>query len=189
MIGFLTGKPEVLKETVLLHTGAVGYEVFVGQRLLQLLATKESTELYIYTHVREDILQLFGFGSLQERSLFTQLLAISGIGPKTALAIVDKGVTELITAVQQADVSFFSKVPRVGKKSAQKIIIELKSKLGSLTELDLSPLSSFENDVVSALESLGFSAEESQETVKRLDLQEPLSLQQALQQAMKMLAK
>lgn len=189
MIGYLAGKPEVLSDTVLVHTGAVAYEVWVGQRLLQVLTTRDQVELYIYTHVREDALSLFGFLSLQERSLFTELLAISGVGPKTALAIVDHGVSELVTAVQQADIKFFSKVPRVGKKSAQKIIIELKSKLGGLTELDLTPLSSFESDVVAALESLGFSSEDAQETVKRLDFTESTTVQQALQQAMKLLAK
>ena len=189
MIGFIQGRPEVLDDSVILHTGGIGYEVFTGQRVLQSIRTAENCALYIYTHVKEDVLQLFGFPGLQERSLFMQLVAISGIGPKTAVAIVDKGVQEVVVAVQQADVSFFSKVPRVGKKSAQKIIIELKSKLGSLTELDLSPLNNFESDVVSALESLGFSQDESQDTVKQLTLSETTSVQEALQQAMKLLAK
>jgi len=189
MIGFLSGRPEVLINSVLIHVGGVGYEVFTGSGVLRLLSGKDQAELYIYTHVKEDEISLFGFSTLKERELFLELLAISGVGPKTALAIVDKGASELVSAVQTADVSFFSKIPRVGKKSAQKIIIELKNKLGGFTDLDLAPLTSYENDLVAALESLGFNRDESEATIKQLDLDETESIQTGLQKAMRMLSK
>lgn len=187
MIGFLSGKSEVLANSVLIHTGGIGYEVFVGESILSSLSNEDSAKLYIYTHVKEDEISLFGFVSLKERELFLELLAISGVGPKTALAIVNKGAAELIHAVQTADVSFFSKIPRVGKKSAQKIIIELKSKLGGFTDLNLAPLTTYENDLVAALESLGFNREDSESAVKQLDLNESESIQMGLQRAMKLL--
>lgn len=187
MIGFLSGRPEVLVSSVLIHVDGVGYEVFAGSGILHLLSGKDRAELYIYTHVKEDEISLFGFSTLKERELFLELLAISGIGPKTALTIVDKGALELVNAVQTADVSFFSKIPRVGKKSAQKIIIELKNKLGGFTDLDLAPLTSYENDLVAALESLGFNRNESETIIKQLDLDETESIQVGLQKVMKAL--
>lgn len=189
MIGFLSGRPEVLTNSVLIHVGGVGYEVFAGSLVLDRLANTDIAELYVYTHVKEDEITLFGFQNLKEKELFLELLAISGVGPKTALAIINKGSSELIHAVQTADVAFFSKIPRVGKKSAQKIIIELKNKLGGFTELDLTPLSSFENDLVTALESLGFNHDESEAVVKQLELEESDTIQTGLQKAMKMLSK
>lgn len=187
MIGFLSGKPEVLENSILLHVGGVGYEVFVGPSLFSKISHADVVKLYIYTHVKEDALVLFGFPTIKERELFLELLAISGIGPKTALTIIDRGVAELVSAVQTADVGFFSKIPRVGKKSAQKIIIELKNKLGGFTELNLAPLSSFESDLVSALESLGFTREESETTVKQMELDESMGLQAGIQKAMRTL--
>jgi Holliday junction DNA helicase RuvA len=189
MIGFLSGKPEVLPGSILVHINNVGYEVIVGSQMLIDAAKSDSIDLYIYTHVKEDEISLFGFSTYKEKELFLKLLAISGIGPKTALTIVDQGVTQLITAVQTANVRYFSKIPRVGKKSAQKIIIELKTKLGGFTDLNLTPLTSFESDLVAALESLGFNQEESESAVKQLNLSESMNIQEGLQQAMRLLAK
>lgn len=189
MIGFLTGRPELLSQNVLIHVNGVGYLVSVGTKMLQNISGKDQVGLFIYTHVTDSEISLFGFGSMEEKKLFMELLAISGIGPKTALAIIDTSVEKLVEAVQNADVRFFSKIPRIGKKSAQRIIIELKPKLGSLKELNLAPMSSFESDLVSALESLGFNHDESESVVKQLELDESLGIQAALQQAMKFLAK
>lgn len=124
------------------------------------MAHKVEVELFIYTHVREDILELYGFNSTEEKRLFLLLLDVSGVGPRTALAITERSPQEIISAVQQADSKFFSSIPRVGKKVAQKIIIDLKSKLGSLKELDLGPTTSQEQEIVTALASLGFAEED-----------------------------
>ncbi|MBP7876295.1 Holliday junction branch migration protein RuvA [Candidatus Woesebacteria bacterium] len=156
MIGFLSGIPEIIQDKILIKTGGVGYEVAVGINSLSRIQTRATVDLYIHTHVKEEALELFGFLTLDERSLFRLLLSVSGVGPKTALAIANTGADAIRTAVQQADVSFFTAVPRVGKKLAQKIIIDLKSKLGSLTELQLDTPVGIEQDAVAALTVLGF---------------------------------
>jgi Holliday junction DNA helicase RuvA len=156
MIGFLSGEIGVIQDKILVKTGGVGYEVAVGTNTLAILAQVPTGELFIHTHVKEEALELYGFRTLEERSLFRLLLSVSGVGPKTALAIANTGADSLRSAVQTADVGFFTTVPRVGKKLAQKIIIELKSKLGSLTELQLDTPVGVDQDAAAALTALGF---------------------------------
>ena len=145
---------------LIVDVNGVGYGVLANAGTLQTAGSLDEISLNIYTHVREDRIELYGFSSPQEQMLFELLISVSGVGPKTALAITEKGSQALVEAIQQADVRFFTKVPRVGKKSAQKIIIELKSKLGGLKDLDLKPLAGKNQDVSEALQSLGFAEEE-----------------------------
>lgn len=160
MIGFLRGAPKLIGSDLLIDVAGVGYQIHVTASLLAEVAHKAEVELFIYTHVREDILELYGFNTAEEKRLFLLLLDVSGVGPRTALAITERSPQEIIIAVQQADSKFFSSIPRVGKKVAQKIIIDLKSKLGSLKELDLGPTTSQEQEIVTALASLGFAEED-----------------------------
>jgi len=188
MIGFLSGTIQKTNSYLIVQTnGGVGYKVEVSLSLLATLQEGEESSLYIYTHVKEDALKLFGFKSQKDLSLFELILSVSGVGPKTALAIIDTGAERLVTAVQNADVAFFSSVPRVGKKLAQKIIIELKSKLGGLKDLDLSPLSQTEQDVMDGLLGLGFAEMNIQEVLKSLDTTQ--SVETILKQAVKKLSK
>ena len=119
--------------------------------------------------------------------LFEYLLSVSGIGPKSALHIADRGVEPITQAVQQADIGFFTQIPRVGKKLAQKIIIDLRSKLGALKELDLKPESQQYSDVVSALENLGYGKDDIYRSLQNIDVEE-LSVQAAIKLAMKQLS-
>jgi len=188
MIGFLSGTIQKTNSYLIVQTNCgVGYKVEVSLSLLATLQEGEEASLYIYTHVKEDALKLFGFKSQKDLSLFELVLSVSGVGPKTALAIIDTGAERLVTAVQNADVAFFSSVPRVGKKLAQKIIIELKSKLGGLKDLDLSPLSQTEQDVMDGLLGLGFVEANIQEVLKSLDTKQ--SVETILKQAVKKLSK
>jgi holliday junction DNA helicase RuvA len=188
MIGFLSGTIQKTNTYLIVQTtGGVGYKVEVSPSLLTTTQEGEESSLYIYTHVKEDALKLFGFKSQKDLSLFELVLSVSGVGPKTALAIIDTGAERLVTAVQNADVAFFSAVPRVGKKLAQKIIIELKSKLGGLKDLDLSPLSQTEQDVMDGLLGLGFVETNIQEVLKTLDTKK--SVETILKQAVKKLSK
>lgn len=170
MIGLLTGTPRVTAHSVFIVCGGVGYLVQVGSRAREYAATQTEVTLFIYTHVREDALELFGFVSEEEKELFLLLLAVSGVGPKTALVIADAGAEKIYAAIQNAEVSFFTKMPRVGKKVAQKIIIELKSKLGGIKELQLGSFDTGTQTIVDAVVSLGFAEEQVAEAVRSLDI-------------------
>ncbi len=187
MIAYLTGSPIFQAQQVVVVTGGVGYLVHVGNTLLSQLSSQqaEQVSLHIYTHVKEDRLELYGFDRLENLELFKLLIAISGVGPKTAQNLVDAGSERLIEAVRQAQTSFFTSVPRVGKKLAQKIIIELKSKLGSLQELNLSTLSPKAQDVMDALLGLGFDEQVIMQSMSALDV-ENLDLQVAIKTIIKM---
>lgn len=157
MIALLTGKPIVTATSLIIQTeSGVGYEVHVAPSLLAQAQSSEVVTVFTHHVVREDSQELFGFASLTERSLFGIVLGVSGVGPKTALALIGAGAAQLIDSVQQANVSYFTGIPRVGKKLAQKIIIELRGKLGAMQELDLTPLSDRESDIAAALIALGF---------------------------------
>ena len=158
MIGYLQGRPQIVGEKIIIHTaGGVGYLVAVTEATLNAAATKSELALYTYTFVREDRLELYAVEQPNDLVLFEQLLTVSGVGPRVALALLGNGgANKLIEAVQQANVSFFTSVPRVGKKLAQKIVIELKTKLGGLKDLDLSPKSQNYQDVRESLMSLGY---------------------------------
>ena len=132
----------------------------------------------------DDALDLYGFPTEEELFLFKLLLSVSGIGPRTALAVIDRGVSEVRRAVTTSDVDFFTTIPRLGKKNAQKIIIELKSKLGSTKELDLTGDSEGETkQLLEALIGMGFARSEVMEVVRKLDSNK--TLEEKIRQALK----
>src|SRR3989344_6781585 len=160
MIGFLNG--EVLARDdphIVINVNGVGYKVLASGSVLSKATLNGKLKLFIYTHVREDAISLFGFLDSLDLKLFENLISVSGIGPKTGMNIFGVGGREeIIQAIVTSDVAFFTGVPRLGKKNSQKIIIELKSKLGSIEDLDLSKIDSKENsEVVTALKNFGFS--------------------------------
>jgi Holliday junction DNA helicase RuvA len=188
MIGFLSGQPYIDNSKLLIVVNGVGYEVYVGQRVLAQAHHKSdsSISLYIHTHVREDALELFGFEEKADKDLFLLLLSVSGIGPKTALLIADQGALAITDAVQNANVTFFTKLPRVGKKVAQKIIIELKSKLGSLKELKIGGLSEHDQTIVDAVLALGFDEQHVLEVIEKINLTD-LTIEAAVKKVLKSL--
>lgn len=190
MIRALRGTVQnIFSEGVILDVSGVGYEVLVPAGLVQLLVTQQGqvAQLSIYTHVKEDALQLFGFQNESQRELFVLLLSVSGVGPRTALAVLDKGSEAVVNAIQQSDVAFFQGVPRLGKKTAQKIIVDLQSKLGKLQDLDLTPLSSAQNELQDALTGMGFAEVEVREVLRSLD--PTLDIPEALRWALSRLRK
>ena len=166
--------------------GGVGYGVHVNSTTASQLSANKETTLYIHTHVREDALDLFGFATPQEKAMFELLLEVSGVGPKSALSILNGSPGNISRAVHDGDVSFFTQYPRIGKKLAQKIIIELKSKLGSDTELNLADASPKAAELREALASLGYSEQDVQKALQYIKVEE-LTIQQALKQSMKYL--
>lgn len=132
MIASLRGTVLVKRPDILIiEVSGVGYQVGVPVvTLAELPDEGQDVFLYIYTHVREDSLQLFGFMREEEKRFFVSLLSVSGIGPKVALNILSGGpYKDLVTALEASDIAFLTKIPGLGKKTAQRIIMELKGKL------------------------------------------------------------
>lgn len=189
MIASLTGTPTFYGNQLVITCGGVGYGVAVNERTAHVLrTTSQETTVFVHTHVREDALELFGFQTPEEKQLFETFLTVSGVGPKTALALTSAQPVEIRTAVKDGDVAFFSAFPRVGKKLAQKIIIELKPKLGSLEDLDLSEASGQAGEVRQALEALGYSDLDIRRALRELDV-EQLKLQEAIKASIRLLSK
>jgi Holliday junction DNA helicase RuvA len=147
--------------SLLLDVHDVGYTVFVSQKLIANHPTGSTCTVFTHTHVREDLLELYGFSDTNDLRLFEQLINVSGIGCKTALGVFMLGNrSEIVNAIGKGDVAFFTGVPRLGKKNAQKLIVELKNKFDSTGEdLDLSG-GDESDDVVVALQGFGFSVPE-----------------------------
>lgn len=186
MIAYLHGTPRIVDSELVIVTNGVGYGVAVTNATISHASQVADLELFIYTHVKEDQLDLYGFRTQEEKKLFIMLIAISGVGPKTALAITEKGSPGIVTAVQAADIKFFTQVPRVGKKLAQKIIIDLTPKLGSIKELQLTPLVGIQAELSDALVSLGFNESDIDELVRNPEF-ENMTVQQALTASLKQL--
>jgi len=163
MIAYLSGKPLVSHNELIIQVQGVGYGVHVGAQTLTACTGRESLEMYVHTFVKEDEISLYGFLSFEEKEMFLQLLSVSGVGPKTALTIIDKGTVGIYSAVHNGDVTYFSSIPRIGKKLSQKIIIELRSKLGNREVLDLQRPTEKYSQVSDALLSLGFGEHDIQE--------------------------
>ena len=131
MIAMLTGKITTqIGQSLVLDVGGVGYRVSVPESILHKTNLSELITLFTHTHVREDLLELYGFESIEELTLFEKLISVSGVGCKSALGVFALGGRkEIFQAVESGDTAFFQRAPRLGKKNAQKIIIELKGKL------------------------------------------------------------
>ena len=189
MIGLLTG---IIRNNqtspLIVDVSGVGYLVSVPEKLLSSLIVDQKQTLHIHTHVRDDALELFGFTTYEDLHLFELLLTVSGIGPKTALLVMNRGVNAVQKAVQDSNVDFFTDIPRLGKKNAQKIIIELKTKLGGMTDLDLSHEGPSETkQLMEALQSMGFRNHEIIIAIKKLD--DTMSFEQKFRSALKLLGK
>lgn len=169
MIGALNGTTvQIYKNPILLLVHDVGYNVYITETLRRTLAKDSKLFLFIHAHIREDAFDLFGFPDEKELQCFELLLTVSGIGPKTALTIMDRGVAAIEKAITSSDVDFFTTVPRLGTKNAQKIIIELRSKLGGIGMADLSGATGDTKELLDALVSMGFQKKEAGEIIKTI---------------------
>lgn len=161
MISFLSGKV-IYKSTNKVEIGisGVGYEVFVSTSDLPKINIGDEVNVFTYQQVAEDKNDLYGFLDRKDKQVFEMLLTVSGIGPKTALNIfgVSNG-EKILTAISRADVNFFKQVKGLGGKGSQRIIVDLKNKVGSVADLDFSIETADEN-VYQALLGLGFTKQE-----------------------------
>jgi Holliday junction DNA helicase RuvA len=166
MIAFLRGKLlEKHPNQVIVETGGVGYDVLIPISTFSALPEAGSeVKLRIHTHVREDALALFGFLTSEEKTIFERLISVSGIGPKLAITVLSGlSTADLIPAIRNGDVAQLVRIPGVGKKTAERMVLELKDKLEGVgamaapgqAEKPAATLSVVEQDVLSALLNLG----------------------------------
>jgi holliday junction DNA helicase RuvA len=170
-------------ERLVLDVGGVGYALSVTPTALRLAERGGEVALETYLHVREDTLQLYGFGEAAERELFEHLLAVSGVGPKVALAIVSGSPpADLRRAIVLEDTARFEAIPGIGKKTAQRVVLELKEKLGTVE--DPVPIAGKPHAVArEALVELGWSVTEAEEALAATDPQ--LSPEERVRQALR----
>ena len=148
----------------------VGYKLFVTNEAISLSKVEESIKLWVHTAVRENSIDLYGFLDIEELSFFELLLDVSGIGPKSALSTLSVApVSTLRKAIASGDTTYLNKVSGIGRKTAEKIIIELKDKLKEYEgDIATSQVMQEERDILEALRTLGYSQDEAREAIKRI---------------------
>lgn len=158
LINYLKGKITVIKaEYIVLETGGIGFGIKTPNPFV--FEKNEETAVYTYLHVREDLLELYGFKTEEERELFLKLLSVKGIGPKGALAIVASGaIDKVYQAINNADSRYLQRFPGIGPKASQQIILDLRGKVNFSANVETE--NETEKNVKNALKSLGFSAKE-----------------------------
>jgi Holliday junction DNA helicase RuvA len=171
MIARLEGKIVYTAEKfVVVDVHGVGYKVYSTTDTIALCTEDMGVTFWIYTAVRENALDLYGFSTIEELSFFELLLDVSGIGPKSALSIIAlASIDTLKRAIATGDTSYLNKVSGIGKKTAEKIVIELRDKLQAFkSEGTTSTTLRAESDVVEALKSLGYSQNEARDALKQV---------------------
>jgi Holliday junction DNA helicase RuvA len=182
---------------VIVETQGIGYQVFVSlSTFYDLPEATQGVRLHTYTHVREDLLQLFGFSTFLEKEIFQILIGVSGIGPKLALNILS-GIApaELIASLQSEDVARLMQIPGVGRKTAERLVFDLKEKIGKIAGRGETPKEEkgkkgqVVDDVVSALVNLGYRKNQAESVVEQVWRQRTdASLEEILKESLRALA-
>jgi Holliday junction DNA helicase RuvA len=171
MIGYLTGKIISSKPTqILLDVNGVGYAIKISINTFEKLTGKNTVSLYIYTNVKEDSITLFGFYSEAEKEMFELLISINGVGPKSALSLLSGISTDdLKQAIITSNVERIVAVPGIGRKTAERLILELKSKVRDIKEEGISPAKpSLQKEAIAALTTLGYNLVSSEKAVNKI---------------------
>lgn len=199
MIGFLRGRViENNEETLILDVGGVGYELTCSTNTLSDLVGRDEAKVWVHTHLREDALVLFGFSTPLEKKMFHSLIQVNGVGPKMAVKILSgASISHLVSMIDRGDVKGLSGLPKVGKKTAEQLILTLKGKL-VLSEDEVpqgakakkagvvDSLGPIHTELVSALVNLGFRSQDVEKVVGGFP--EDIDLQQGIRQGLQALA-
>jgi holliday junction DNA helicase RuvA len=171
MIGYLSGKVISSKPTqLLLDVNGVGYEVSISISTFEKIVEKDTVNLFIHTNVKDDSISLYGFYNEAEKKMFELLISISGIGPKLALSLLS-GIetTDLKEAIEIGDVSRIVSIPGIGRKTAERLILELKSKVGEVIVAgEQSVHRGLKQEAVAALTTLGYNHTTAEKTVRQV---------------------
>jgi len=178
--------------SVIVKAGPVSFMINVpGSTLARLGNAGANVFLHTHLYVREDILALYGFSSVQELLLFEQLITVSGIGPRVALALLTTLTAEQVTtAIMSGNADVLSQVPGIGKKTAGRVILDLKGKLEKGWEGEVIPsISQSDSDAVAALTGLGYSIREATQALSNIPLKEGMTIEEKVRLALQQLAK
>lgn len=198
MIAWLKGiVKDRFEDRIILDQNGVGYEIQLPTRIASHpMGLGEEKEFYIYTYVREDVLSLFGFSSWNEREIFLQLIKVSGVGAKTALTMLSSlEPSVLVNAIIHRDLITLQSVKGIGKKAAEKIVIELSDRMkqfqmmGKVHAATLVPVPMPHQDLISALMNLGYKRPTVEHAISKIDLPEDASFDQMLKESLKFLGK
>ncbi len=169
------------KRTITIDVNGVGYGVFVTPRTLEESRLETTVRVLIHTTVRDDAIDLFGFLTEEERALFEHLITVSGIGGKTAMNVLAMAkAADILSAIRKGDATMLTAVSGIGRKTAERIIVELREKVGVG---DDSTLSTTDAEVLDALAGLGYTAHEARMALRALgtaDLDAPTKIKEAL---------
>ncbi|SHJ21484.1 Holliday junction branch migration protein RuvA [Hespellia stercorisuis] len=201
MISFIRGELiELEEEKIIVDVGGVGYGIYMPRQSMgKLPPTGSEVKIYTYLNVREDAMQLFGFRTKDDMQVFKLLIGVSGIGPKGGLSILSQlTADELRFAVMAGDVKTISSSPGIGKKTAEKLIIELKDKLSIADVLEREPgedigsvsggSGEIQSEAIQALTALGYSSTESLKAVRAVTVDEDSTVEDVLKDALKHMA-
>ena len=201
MISYIRGElADIAEDHVVVDVGGVGYGIFMsGSDLTRLPKTGQEIKVYTYLHVKEDIMQLFGFLTKDSLEVFRLIIGVSGIGPKGGLNILTQmSPNDLRFAVMAGDSRAISKAQGIGKKTAEKLILELKDKLKLTDTIQESDLSSgtetvngaglIQNEAVEALVALGYGSTEAFQAVRNVEIDEESTVEDVLKKALRQMA-
>jgi Holliday junction DNA helicase RuvA len=178
-------------DSIIINVGGIGFRVYVPSSTLSRLgAVKGKVSLYTHLHVREDNISLYGFASSEELALFKNLISVSGIGSKLALALLSAlNPEQLVVAITSGDIDLLSQTPGIGKKIASRLVVELKGKLEKEWKEVALPLAPESADVIAALTGLGYSLAEATKAISKLPDAEKLSLEEKIKMALQQMAR
>lgn len=199
MIALLNGQlASKSPDHVIIDVGGVGYRVMVPLSTYYVLPDSGTVRLHVYTHVKEDAIHLFGFLSDEEKQMFILLLSVSGVGPKLAASILSNiPADQLRQALVDADASQLSAVPGIGKKTADRLVLELREKVSKLSAVTgaptgqaaQAPAASPLEDALSALVNLGYKENQARKALKSMEISDDTPLEDLLKGALKILVK
>ena len=191
MIAHIRGKLLSSSPSCVVEVGGVGFEVHITEKDRTLLGRASGdVSFHTYLHVREDRITLFGFLRAEERELFTRLIDVSGVGPRTALGIMAEEPAErIVRAVRSGDHAFLCRLPGLGKKTAERLVLELKDKLEHLEmeRAEAEPVAMLRDEAILALTSLGMPRQTAQRALERIDWSraEAADLEEIIKEALK----
>lgn len=170
MIAYLNGSVQSKQEkTIVLQVNGTGYLVYATRGMIEKTNPGEKMELFIHTNVREDDISLYGFGSEEEWKFFKLLLTVSGIGPKSALEILNAPIKRVRQAIAKKETAFLTQIPGIGRKTAERIIIDLEGKIKEeIWEEETVSLHHEREDIVQALVSLGYNRQHVIQGLKKI---------------------